>query len=479
MEWDIVAVPELVEKRFDYRKRRYPFWHKNIDVFPELLRADAQHIPTFSAQDYVHYDEPRVAKCEALVDYGRYEQAVQQHSGDEERRLAYVAFTRPRRLLLLLTYEFGDEEKASKNFREAIEALEENTQNSIHNDHDEQIASPELSDRSMSQAQGAHSPLFFTNVFIEDLAGYVTPDENFEVPFSNEESFIEWGREQGLSAQEPSPSSPQTHGFDVLWPSSVDRAIEPVMGGIPVSQIDVEHVERVWHETFKRLCDDHFLPENKNQAVQRDYLTASDIVSLMGDAQQFYADQRRPIPQQISHAVRVGTSVHKAIAQHFDTILTLDIDSVMGSGEMPIARDAALEDKTVEKYIDRFKHSPFADLPHLAIEQALEIQIANYPVRCVIDAVFDTSDIPGGQPITIVDWKTGKRPTMEKIRERELQLGLYRLAWAQAHGVELETIDACFYYLGEDDPQNRAVYAGALSREQITAAILESLSSIG
>lgn len=45
LEWDIVAIPEMVEKRFDYVKRTYPVWHQNTSVFPSPLRADAKYLP--------------------------------------------------------------------------------------------------------------------------------------------------------------------------------------------------------------------------------------------------------------------------------------------------------------------------------------------------------------------------------------------------------------------------------------------------
>ncbi|QRV01689.1 UvrD-helicase domain-containing protein [Arcanobacterium phocisimile] len=481
LEWDIVAVPELVEKRFDYIKRRYPLWHKNNDVFPTSLRADAHHVPIFSAQDYLDGEDLQFRKCEALIEYAKYEKAVKAQSGDEERRLAYVALTRPRRLLLLLTYDFLDEEAAGKEYRSALASQEgEGEEDSGTSKCNEQTHTLLDNGRRQSDADtdAVPAPLYFSNVFIEDLEGKLTPDRGYEEPFTDQASVIAWGEKHNLPAEEPKIGDSVVSSSGISWPTSVDREVEPYSGGTPIGTVDIAKIKAVWQETYNRLVEENSRQNDQQQGVQREYLTASDIVSLMSDAQEFYRDQRRPIPRRVSQASRIGTSVHQAIAEHFDSVLTLDIDSVLSPEEMPIDQDVFKDDETVRQYLHRFETSRFANVPHIAIEQALEIQLAGYPVRCVIDAVLDTSNIPGAKPVTIVDWKTGKQPSQEQLHARELQLGLYRLAWSQAHNIELADIDACFYYLGEADPARREVHAGQLSEEQITQAIKQSLESV-
>ena len=57
----------------------------------------------------------------------------------------------------------------------------------------------------------------------------------------------------------------------------------------------------------------------------------------------------------------------------------------------------------------------------------------------------------------VVDWKTNKQATAD-----ELQLAIYRLAWAELRGIDPAQVDAVFYYvrLGEvkrfDDLPGRA-----------------------
>ena len=66
-------------------------------------------------------------------------------------------------------------------------------------------------------------------------------------------------------------------------------------------------------------------------------------------------------------------------------------------------------------------------------------------VRGRIDAVFPRDD--GGW--TVVDWKTGARPSGREAEVRALQLAAYALAFARLRGVDPALVDAAFYYASE------------------------------
>ena len=67
-------------------------------------------------------------------------------------------------------------------------------------------------------------------------------------------------------------------------------------------------------------------------------------------------------------------------------------------------------------------------------------------VVCKIDAVYRRGD-----RVEIVDWKTGKAPRdAADLELKQLQLALYRLAYARREGLEPESIDAVFFYVAED-----------------------------
>ena len=72
-----------------------------IGVLPFPLRGDADGLPVFDLDDAL--DQKDVAA--ALTAFGK---AWREHDEREERRLAYVAVTRPRRLLLCSGYWWGD-----------------------------------------------------------------------------------------------------------------------------------------------------------------------------------------------------------------------------------------------------------------------------------------------------------------------------------------------------------------------------------
>ena len=84
-------------------------------------------------------------------------------------------------------------------------------------------------------------------------------------------------------------------------------------------------------------------------------------------------------------------------------------------------------------------------------------------------AVFDTSAQPDLPDVTIVDWKTGRRPDAAGLASRELQLAIYRIAWAKAHGTPLQSVGACFVYLRDGG----TLMAGDLDEQQIAARMDE------
>ena len=62
-----------------------------------------------------------------------------------------------------------------------------------------------------------------------------------------------------------------------------------------------------------------------------------------------------------------------------------------------------------------------------------------------MDAVFPRDD--GGW--TVVDWKTGARPTGRDAAVRALQLAAYAVAFARLRGVDPSRVDAAFYYAAD------------------------------
>lgn len=113
-----------------------------------------------------------------------------------------------------------------------------------------------------------------------------------------------------------------------------------------------------------------------------------------------------------------------------------------------------------------------AELP---ISYALESNGNNPRVlNGILDAVFlgglnpkDTS-----KRFTVVDWKTGKKPTVKKEIERKLvQLDWYRLMLSAVTGAKLDEIDATLYYVSEENEESREIHALLKTEQQIRSEL--------
>ena len=73
---------------------------------------------------------------------------------------------------------------------------------------------------------------------------------------------------------------------------------------------------------------------------------------------------------------------------------------------------------------------------------------------CKIDAIYrHVTQENGVEKVRydIVDWKTGKAPSGAKDLEvRQLQLALYRLAFAKYSQIPLDDVDVAFYFVADD-----------------------------
>jgi len=94
LEWDYVAIPNLVENDFPSKPRSFSGWLESGKL-PFALRGDAKTLPDFDVMD--HGSQYSVNKAQEFFK----KEQVREMLSSEERRLIYVAITRPKHELLL------------------------------------------------------------------------------------------------------------------------------------------------------------------------------------------------------------------------------------------------------------------------------------------------------------------------------------------------------------------------------------------
>jgi DNA helicase-2/ATP-dependent DNA helicase PcrA len=172
---------------------------------------------------------------------------------------------------------------------------------------------------------------------------------------------------------------------------------------------------------------------------------------LRDDPETFARELARPMPRPPSSAARFGTRFHAWVEARFGQ------QDLFDYGDLPGRADAGIDDDSdLEELIATFEAGPFATRTPHQVEAPFALVLAGQVVRGRIDAVY-----VDGNDHLVVDWKTNRQATADP-----LQLALYRLAWAELHGVPLERVRAAFYYVRtgtvvqpEDLPDRQALEA--------------------
>lgn len=117
--------------------------------------------------------------------------------------------------------------------------------------------------------------------------------------------------------------------------------------------------------------------------------------------------------------------------------------------ELDIDADTELVAVDADRFAElkaTFESSPWAELKPVEVEREIHLPFDGRTIVCKIDAVYERDG-----RLEIVDWKTGKAPKdAEDLERKQLQLALYRLAYARWAGVDPELVDAAFYFVAED-----------------------------
>ncbi|MFT3877873.1 MAG: ATP-dependent DNA helicase [Propioniciclava sp.] len=250
---------------------------------------------------------------------------------------------------------------------------------------------------------------------LEDFADEVHTEEiSPENPLLRDGTGLPW----------PAPMDAEAHARRVDAAQSVERSrrgelVEPE--GLPLDQ---EAVLATWDAAATQLLAEAKLRRGAGETALPPYLSATALIALSEDADGYLDALARPMPRPPRRAARVGERFHTWLERRFTAAPTLLDDPV----------DDLDADADLQRLIDAFESGPFAGRTPVATEIPFSLFLGGQVVRGRIDAVFEDR----GRP-QVIDWKTGRGSA------NPLQLAVYRLAWAELHGLDIEDVEVGFY----------------------------------
>ncbi len=143
------------------------------------------------------------------------------------------------------------------------------------------------------------------------------------------------------------------------------------------------------------------------------------------------------MPRPPQPAARRGTRFHAWVEARFEELRL----PMLEPEELPGSEAEIADERDLEALKDAFERTPYAHRTPYRVEAPFQLAIAGRVVRGRIDAVYKEDDADG-TTYEIVDWKTNRTRNADP-----LQLAVYRLAWAEQHGVPLESVQAAFLYV--------------------------------
>ena len=192
-------------------------------------------------------------------------------------------------------------------------------------------------------------------------------------------------------------------------------------------------------------------------------VAASRFKDFVSEPDDVAASALRPMPERPYRATRLGTLFHAWVEERYGIGAGADEldadpgeldalgDDAGGLGLDGSRIDAAPDADRLAELQATFAASPWADRRPVEVEREIHLPFDDRIVICKLDAVYREEDADSGERFEIVDWKTGKAPRDDADLERkQLQLALYRLAYARWAGIPIDRIDAAFYFVADD-----------------------------
>ncbi|GIF07870.1 ATP-dependent helicase [Actinoplanes siamensis] len=451
LEWDVVSVAGLCRGVWPGLVRGSDHYLGGIGVLPFPLRGDASGLPALNLDDAVEQKDVNAA----LSDFTR---AWREHDEREERRLAYVAMTRPRRLLLCSGYWWGD---GVKRPRGPSVFLEEARATCAEGAGVVTVWTPEPapgetnpSDEVVSVAEWPADPLGLRRPAMAAAADLIRrmiadPDASAAEAFADlaaadPEIAARAGLAADLAGLAASPEDPGSPDPVAPGLASLDRAslVAAASAADRVSARVDPDVTR-WRQEAKLLLAERRERTRRDGPIEvalPPHLSVSQLVVLRRDPQALARSLRRPLPQRPAPHARRGTAFHVWLEQRFGAARLIDIDELPGAAD-----DSAVADEELAELQQAFLTGEWADRTPIDVEVPFATTVGGVVLRGRMDAVFAD---PGGR-FDVIDWKTGRRPSGAEAEAAAVQLSAYRIAWATLAGVPVTRVRAGFHYVRE------------------------------
>ena len=415
LEWDIVVVPGLVEANFpSYRSRPKEdytvlanSWITQVSEFPHTLRRDYDSLPPCPFIGL----SPQAGKDAILAAGEEYRSELGKWEVAEERRLAYVAYTRARSQLLLTTSHYAALSKTPKMTSRFLKELERSQMVQFLADDERD---DDLSNRALDQSS--------VSVWPHQLDALASLEEPGVADAPGQAVL---GKQAGLSLRLRAAALVSAAGG--CQGAGSEEALQIPEGLAP-------QLDDWWRQARLLLQERQIRQENGQEIVLPSHLAATAMAKV--GKEDFIMSLRRPLPPPPSKAARLGTAFHEEMSQRLNSEGTLLSLAEAGSDRLSPA-----DRKQVNEWLDNVAeleilqgYSPYAT----EIDQ--EIRLAGFNVRCRIDAVFKAVE-KGRAQWLIVDWKTGGQ------RVRVDQLSLYVHAWAASQNVDISQVRAAYVYV--------------------------------
>ena len=386
LEWRGVLLPFLSARVFPSAKARSR-WQWSAQDVPWPLRGDRRRLPVLAQWS-----------TRGINDYSA---QCREHAELEERRLVYVAVTRAKELLVGSGHWWGRTQATPRGPSPYL--LE------LHGAVDPQTDVAPW--HAEAPVDGSRNPVLES----------ATP---VRFPGSLDEDRI--ARRQvaadAVRAAMDEPTGPL--GADRSPESEEVRQAVRVETGLDLAALDSEIAQLV--------NEAEAAARGRVQVELPPSLSTTTVQRLRDDPAGLARDLARPMPRLPSPAARFGTRFHSWVESHVGQ------QSLLDPADLPGRADTDITDhEDLELLKKSFAEGPFGDrVPH-AVEAGFTLLLAGQVVTGRIDAVYPTAD-----GFEVIDWKTGRRQDADP-----LQLAIYRLAWAEMHGLPLQAVSAGFYYV--------------------------------